>query len=193
MHHAMPQVRTLLCISYRATLILVNSMLHDKIMCNRTCSKTMICGHTCDQPCSVNHVCSCAIDQAGEVLYKATIDEEQVTESVDIQDMSEKEMQHEKMVNDYRDFANGKAQEQDERLNVQATATATSRGKGKGKRNKFVTKMSLVDLLDDDPSVNDSNPVYISSSGSSGNDAQRLEDSEAQGLNQSVPQWNLLD
>lgn len=190
MHHAMPQVRNLICINYRATLILlVNSMSHDKIMCNRTCSKTMACGHACDKPCSVNHICSCAIDQTGEVLYRATIEEERVTEPVDIQDMSEKEMQHEKMVNDYRDFANGKAQEQDERLHAHATATA----KGKGKRKKFVTKISLVDLLDDDPSINDSNPVYISSSDSSGNNEQRLGHSEAQGLNQSVPQGNLLD
>lgn len=158
-------------------------MSHEQIMCNRICSKTMACGHVCDKPCSVTHVCSCALDETGEVTYKTLTVQEQASELVDIQEMTEKEMQHEKMVSDYRDFANGKAQEQDARLHAQATA----RGKGKGK--KFVTKLSLVDFLADDAVDNDSNPAYFPSSGSS----DRLGDSEPRGVNPSVPQGNLLD
>ena len=159
-------------------------MSHEKFMCNRVCSKTMACGHVCDKPCSVNHICSCDIDQAGEISDRAAIDEEQGTEPVDIQEMAEKEMRHEKMVNDYREFANGKAQEHDARLHAKAIA------EDKGRRRKFVIRHSLVDLLDDDLSVNDSNPpVYVPSSASS----DRLGDFGVPGVNQTVPQGNLLD
>lgn len=158
-------------------------MSHDQIMCNRSCSKTMACGHVCDKPCSVTHVCSCAVDQTDEVTYNDHIEEDQATELVDVYDIEEKELQHKKMVSGYRDFANGKAQEQDARLRAQATAGE------KEKRKKFATKLSLVEFLDDDAAGNDSNPVYVPSSGSS----DRVGDSESHGFNQSVPQGNLLD
>lgn len=114
-------------------------------------------------------------------------EDEPVPRPVSVQEMSEKEMLRQKMVQDYRAFANGGAQEHDARLHARATA------KGKGKRKKFTAKIAIGDLLGDDPLSVDASPVSYSVSGSAGAREQGLGDSHAQESSQSVPQGSLLD
>ena len=93
--------------------------------------------------------------------------------------MSEKERLRQKMVQDYRAFANGGAQEQDARLHARANA------RSKGKRRKFTTKIAIGDLLGVGPLSIDADPVGTGSSG-----AREQEQGDS---NWFVQQGSLLD
>lgn len=141
----------------------------------------MHCGHTCDsnKPCSQDHICTCVCKIIAEEASKSIIEDEEVPESVEIQEMSEKERLRQKMVQDYRAFANGGAQEQDARLHARENARI------KGKRRNFTTKIAIGDLLGVGPLSIDADPV---GTGSSGAREQGQGDSD-----RSVPQGSLLD
>ena len=150
-------------------------------MCNRICSKPVHCGHTCDsnKPCSQDHICTCACKIITEEALKYIIEDEKVPESVEIQEMSEKERLRQKMVQDYRAFANGGAQEQDARLHARENARI------KGKRRNFTTKIAIGDLLGVGPLSIDADPVGTGSSG-----AREQEQGDS---NWFVQQGSLLD
>lgn len=141
----------------------------------------MHCGHTCDsnKPCSQDHICTCACKIIAEEAPKYIIEDEPAPEPVDIQEVSEKERLRQKMVQDYRAFANGGAQEQDARLHARANA------RSKGKQRKFTTKVAIWDLFGDGLLNIDAGPV---GTGSSGALEQGRGDSD-----RSVPQGSLLD